>query len=161
MPENFIVFTLNGVDWRLSRICFTAAGVMALTFAVLLGLVLYRYGKVRKLSGSEAASVAMHAGEVGSVDRAVARHGYATGAEVRVSISIGDLREAYHAKDWFKFFALHIAILCMFNSVGVLLFGSYLLNRDKVALVLALLISLPTTSLIVFTWWAAINTKLE
>jgi len=161
MPDNFIVFTLNGVEWPLSRVCFTASGVFIVVSLVLLAVVLIRYGRVRELSGSEAASVAMHAGEVGSVDRAVTRHGPAAGREVRVSMSIGDLRAAYRAKNWFRFFALPLSILLMWNSFGLVFFGSFLMNRDVVALVMAFILSLPMTAIMVFCWWAAIYTDLQ
>jgi hypothetical protein len=161
MPDNFVVFTLQGVDWSLSRVCFTAAGVLFVLGFVLGACVLVRHGKVRKLSGSEAASVAMHAGETGSVDRAVARHGYATGSEVRVSISIGDLREAYHARDWFKFFTLHIAILLVWNSVGLAMFGLFLMNRHPVMLFVAFIMSVPMSAIVLFCWWAALYTDLN
>jgi hypothetical protein len=161
MPENFVVFTVNGVDWRLARVCFTAAGVFFFTAGVLLTLVLRRYGNVRELSGSEAASVAMHAGETSEVDRAVTHHGYATGKAVEVSMSIGDLRRAYHEKDWFKFFALPLTILLGFNSFGLVIFGFHLLDRAGVTLGVALGLSVPVSLMIFFGWWAAIYTELE
>jgi hypothetical protein len=161
MPDNFIVFQLNGVDWTLSRLCYLAAGVSFLIAAVLIALVLVRYGKKRRLSGSEAASVAMHAGEVGSVDRAVGWHGHATGAEVSVSISIGDLRDAYHSQDWFKFFALPIGVVALWNSPALWFFGNYLRNRSTFELAMALMLSAPMTSACLFMWWAAIYTKLR
>jgi hypothetical protein len=161
MPDNFVVFTLQGVDWSLSRVCFTAAGVFFVLGFALGACVLIRHGKVRKLSESEAASVAMHAGETGSVDRAVARRGYATGAEVKVSISIGDLREAYNSRDWFRFFTLHIAILFIFNSFGLVMFGFFLTDRHPVWLLLELMFPVPVSGIVFFCWWAALYTDLQ
>jgi hypothetical protein len=103
----------------------------------------------------------MHAGETSEVDRAVTRQGYATGKAVEVSISIGVLRQAYHDKDWFKFFALHIAILLGFNSVALVMFGFFLTDRDGVSLGAALALSLPVSLIVFFCWWAAIYTELE
>lgn len=161
MPDNFIVFSLQGVDWPLSRVCFTAAGVFFVAAFILITCAVIRYGKVRELSASEAASVATHAGEVGSVDRAVTRHGPARGREARVSMSIGDLREAYHAKNWFRFFALPLGVLLLWNSFGVVCFGYYLIVPHPVALFLALIMSVPMSAIIFFCWWAALYTDLQ
>lgn len=157
---NFVV-SLNGDEWRLSSLCFVAGGLLFLSGLVLLACVLKRNGKSRELSGAEAASVAMHAGETGSVDRAVTWHSHAKGREWHVSMSVGDLREAYHARDWFRFFGLYTTILLMWNSFGMLLFGLYLMKGEVVALVMAVIASVPITGLVFFAWWAAIYTDLQ
>lgn len=160
MDRNRVLFEIGASAWRISDFCWACGGGLVLGF-LLLTVVLWRYGKSRRLSRKEAASVAMHAGEVSEVDRAVTYAGPAAGKEWEVSMSIGDLREAYHDQDWFRFLGLGSAVLTIHVAAGMLIWGFGELTGSKLVAGMGVGWALMFLGVCAFMWWAAIYTDLK
>jgi len=160
MDRNRVLFEVGGSVWRISDFCWACGGGLVLGF--LLGfVVLRRYGKSRRLSREEAASVAMHAGEVSEVDRAVTYTGPAAGKEWEVSMSIGDMRKAYRDQDWFRFLGLGSVILITHVSAGMLIWCLGELTGSKLIAGMGVGWALMFLGVCSFMWWAAIYTDLK
>jgi hypothetical protein len=128
---------------------------------VMLTVVLRRYSTGRALSEREAARVAMHPAETSYVDRTVAAHAPAMGKEWRVSMSIGDLRRAWHAKDYFAFLGLPSTVFLLCAATTLLLLGVSVAAKTWLIIGAASVVLVPIMAAGIFMLWAAVYTKLE
>lgn len=161
MPRNDIVLHVNGEPWTVAGLI-SLAGALTLGFAVIAGVVIvWLWGTSRRLSASEAARVATHPAESSYVDRALVAHGPAAGREWGVSISIGDLRHAWHSGDYFKFCFVPLAQILLWGGISLLLFGLTVGLQTWLPFGTVGVLSVPLTFLPLFMMWAAVNTKLN
>ncbi|MDB4985890.1 MAG: hypothetical protein JWN04_1068 [Myxococcaceae bacterium] len=160
-PPNEILFTFLGDPWRLSGVCLVAAGLIFAAGATSMTMLIRRHGRSRLLSRAEAARVAMHAGETSYVDGAVALGGPAVGKEWRYSCSIGDLRKAWHAKNYKKFFGVPATFIALWSGADLAFFALTVHERHWSLFAVASAGLVPMIALMLFSMWAAIYTRLE
>ncbi len=163
MPNNPVMLHIDGEPWTLGALCLIAAPVVFVLSIFLVVFTAKRWGTTRALSASEAAQVAMNPAEPSYVDRQVPIHGPAMGREWRVDYSASDLREAWRARDYAKFFGLPAMSLLGVSAGELLCFGIYLLGGQKAWMfwLLPNFVLTPIALAPLFLMWAAIYTKLE
>lgn len=161
MLKNVVLFTINGEPWRLLGVSFAASGILTVLWLSMLTVLLWRHGKSRSLSASEAARVAMHPAESSYVDETVTTHGPAMGKEWEVSMSIGDLRQAWRERDYFRFFGLPVTNLTAVAAFGTFTFAASVSTKSWIPFGGTCIILVPMALIFLFMPWAAVYTKLE
>ena len=160
---NYVVLYIGGEPWTLAGVCFFGGIATLVVWVVLIFLLTRRWGRMRALSTDEAARVAINAGDQSYVDRAVPIHGPARGVEAKVQYSASTLREAWHAKDYERFFGLPAMGLMGVFAFELIWFSCYLAGGPKMwPVVIAVnVILVPIALGNLFLMWAALFTKLE
>jgi hypothetical protein len=157
MLENPVLVEIGSERWTLAGVCLLAGGVLFVASGSLLAVLLVRYGKARRLTGTEASRVALHSKR--STDMNLV-HGPAVGGEVRASFSIGDLRRARQAGNWLVFWGVPITLMGWTSSFGLATFAYMLWTGDYVIAVAYTVLG-PLFLIACFMPWAAVYTKLE
>jgi hypothetical protein len=160
MLEDNVVFTIHGSAWHLTAVCFVTSAVLFVVWLVLLIRLLHYKGTSRWLSSEEAGQVAVY-GSVSTTHRTMLVSGPAVGKEWNLSLSIGDLREAWHKRDYWTFFGMPAFFLLVFLAFELCFFGAALGLRSWVPLVAVSALIVPMMLIFLFMMWAAIYTKLN
>jgi hypothetical protein len=161
MPENRIVLYVNDDPWTLARVFCFAGGAAIVAAFLLVFFMLWRWGSSRKLSASEAARVATNPAESSYVDQALVAHGPAAGKAWTLDVSISDLRDAWHNRDYAKFFTMPTCQFLMWGGALVVTWGASVGTRSWIPFVAAAFLAGPAFLINVFMVWAAFFTKLK
>lgn len=157
MPDDRVLFEVGGEPWTLSFVCLLLALASFVLAAILFTLVVRRHGKIRRLTGAEASSVAFNADKLGEV-RSI--HGPARGVEARVRFTIGDLRRAHQAGDHLLFWGGPAMAVSWCGGFGLLSLSGALATGEAMMLIGYTLL-IPMLLIFCFMPWAAVYTKLE
>jgi hypothetical protein len=158
MLENRVLFHLGAKPWTLGGVYIVLGLVLLVIGGGLLALLLLRHGETRRLEGYEASRVAFNADRLGGELRPI--HGPATGVEVRVSFTIGDLRRARQAGDNLVFWGMPAFMTTWSAGFGFLCLGGAVLTSTPVFLA-GLIVIVPMFLIACFMPWAAVHTQLE
>jgi len=158
MLENRVLFHIGGKPWTLGGACMVLGLALLVIGGSLLAVLLVRHGETRRLDGREASRVAFNAERLGGELRPI--HGPATGAEVRVSFTIGDLRRAHQAGDNLVFWGVPAFMTTLSTAFAFLCVGGALLTNTPVMLV-SFVVLVPIFLIACFMPWAAVHTQLE
>lgn len=158
MLENRVLFHVGAKPWTLAGVYMVIALPLLVIGGSLLAALLVRHGETRHLEGREASRVAFNADRLGGELRPI--HGPATGVEVRVRFSIGDLRRAHQAGDNLVFWGVPAIMATLSGGFGFLCLGGALLTHTPVLLA-GLVVLVPMFLIACFMPWAAIHTQLE
>jgi hypothetical protein len=157
MFDDRVLFRVGGLAPTLSVTCLVLGLASLVVAGVLFALLAVRHGQRRKLSREEASRVAFNADQLGEVQLI---QGPARGGEVRVSFTIGDLREARQTGDNLMFWGAPAMMMAWSLGFGLLCLWGALLMRESVILA-GYVVIVPMFLIACFMPWAAVHTKLE
>jgi hypothetical protein len=158
MPENRVLFEIGTEPWTLAGVCLVLGLGMFVVAGSLMALLLVRYGRVRRLRGYEASRVAFNADRIGGEIRPI--HGPATGVEVRVTFTIGDLRRAHRQGDRLMFWGGPAMLMSWSTAFGLSSFAGAVAMREY-GFLAGYVVLVPMFLIAGFMPWAAIHTELE
>jgi len=157
MPDDRVLLDVGGEPWTLSFVCLLLALASFVLSGILFALLVRRHGKIRRLTGREASSVAFNADKLGEV-RSI--HGPAHGVEARVRFTIGDLRRAHQTGDRLLFWGGPAMMTTWSGGFGLLSLWGALVTGETMILV-GYVVIIPLFLIACFMPWAAVYTKLE
>jgi hypothetical protein len=161
IPNNPILFYHGDSAWTLGGVLVASGAAIGISAVALMPVVLYRlHVEGRRLSSQQAATLAMTGHQTDYVKPEAAVHGAAAGVEWHFEMTIGDLRQAWHARRYGHFFFLPWYWSTWFLGPSISCAGGFLLERDWALLFVSSILGL-VAALGMFMQWAAIYTKLE
>jgi hypothetical protein len=161
IASNPVILYVGDSPWTLGGVCLAIAGVMFVSWIILLPIVAHRFGEVSRLTSDEAATLSMVGYETSYVKPEASVHGPAVGKQWQLEITIGALRAAWQAHDYGAFVGL--PAFYIFGLVAIALSGLGVSAFVHAKIVFGIVggFSALLTTMMLFMMWAAVHTKLE